>query len=113
MMDVITEYASGRDPAKALEPLSEEEKFEILVGFETGPWAVYPNPMRSDGVFLCVRQEPKPIPGFYDADGHPVYQQVPDGLCWPAQLPFEMAYRLAERLNEEGDHEDHQSPIAS
>ena len=113
IIEVIDEYISShRGPVEGHVALVEDEMFEILAGLEEGPWVPYANPYRDDGVFLCVEEVLKPIPGLYSLVGHPRYQQVPQGLCWPVQLPHLMANRLAARLNEEKPREDHQpSPL--
>ena len=83
-------------------PLSEEDVFNVLASLgEEGPWALYPNPMRSDGgVFLCVEGEIKPY-SIRGVSGEPQYPATPPGPCWPVQLPREMAARLVERLGAE------------
>lgn len=103
IVGIIDEYIEvHRAPLEAPVSLSEDEILGILSGLEEGPWRVYPNPMRSDGVFLCVEEELKPYPGVRDLDGNPVSPAVPEGLCWPVQLSHAMAYRLAGRLGVKG-----------
>lgn len=97
---VVDQYLEEHYPGRVNVPLGEEEIFNILASLgEEGPWAVYPNPMRNDGVFLCVEREIEPYSSVRDMDGKPQYPATPPGPCWPVQFSPEMAVRLLERLN--------------
>jgi len=55
-----------------------------------GPWRTYPNPMRSDGVFVGQDRPPTAYRGVMDASGAPIMTAVPDG-AWSIRSQIEHA----------------------
>ncbi len=52
-----------------------------------GPWRTFPNPMRSDGVFVAQDRPIEPYPGNpRDLDGNPHLPAVPKGWCLGSQV---------------------------
>lgn len=81
------------------ELLNEEQIFEFLKE-KKGPWKIYLNPMRDDGVFLAQDTPHRPYEGVWESDGSPMYPATPQrSYSYPNQLPLDMAQRLVTRLN--------------
>lgn len=82
-------------------PINEDEIFEQL-NTDPGPWKIYSNPMRADGVFIGQDRPLEPYPGVMDMYGGPLYPATPRGIIkYHWQLPHDIAERLVERLNKE------------
>lgn len=79
-----------REPSWALQEIFDELKQH------GGKWRTYPNPMRSDGVFVAQDKPAKPYPGYTDR-----FPAVPDeAAALHYQLPHDQAEELVRRLNE-------------
>jgi hypothetical protein len=75
------------------------EAYDLLRRHQ-GPFKVYANPMRADGVFVGQDKPPAPYPGVRGIAG-PIYPAVPfDAYVLPYQVPREVADRLLSLLHE-------------
>ena len=87
---------------KTLEPhpgAGEDEVFEWLKERE-GPWKVYPNPMRDDGVFIAQDKPRVPYEGVTGLDESHRYPAVPqDAYGLGFQIPRDIAENVVRRLN--------------
>jgi hypothetical protein len=64
-----------------------------------GPFRTYPNPMRSDGVFIGQDKPILPYKGIRGWNG-PLYPAVPqDAIVFPCQLSRDAADTVIARLN--------------
>ena len=62
--------------------------------------AIYPNPMRSDGVFVSEEKEIEPYAEIRGLQGQLLFPAVPSTpYAIRGQLPFEFAYELVRRWN--------------
>ena len=67
-------------------------------------WRTYPNPMRSDGVFVAEDKPIEPYPGVSRIGGSPIYPATPQTQhAIPFQLPHDQAAELVRMLNAEGE----------
>lgn len=74
-----------------------QQVVEFFRGIE-GPFRLYPNPMRSDGVFIGQDAEIKPYPNVRSMSG-PLYPATPQGIKkYPMQLPHDVAAKVMEAL---------------
>lgn len=73
---------------------------EVVIFFNgaTGPFRLYRNPMRTDGVFIGEDRPIKPYRGVTHLDGSPIFPAVPDALVFPHQLPLELADEVLAAL---------------
>jgi len=68
----------------------------------SGPFRSYPNPMRSDGVFIGQERQIQPYPNVRGLDGH-LYPATPQGAkTYPMQLPHDVAEKVLEALEAKG-----------
>lgn len=84
--------------------MTEDEMFDYL-SKEPGPYAIFPNPMRTDGVFVSQDRPKQPYKGVTDIYGNPIYPATPNGHGLPFQVPHAVAERLIARLNAARDKE--------
>jgi hypothetical protein len=81
--------------------MSMEDQVKKVVEFfrgVNGPFRLYPNPMRSDGVFIGEDKEIQPYPGVRSING-PLYPATPQGAkTYPTGLPHDVADKVLEAL---------------
>ena len=67
-----------------------------------GPWKIFPNPMRADGVFVAQDIPCFPYPGVKGANGLALYPAIPQNAKSVGyQLPHVQAKQLLAMLNED------------
>ena len=90
--------------------IDRQQIYELLKD-KTGPWEVYPNPMRGDGVFLAQKRPIKPYEGVTTLAGEPMFPAVPQGsYAYPHQLSPEVARNLRDQLNGRDCENDDSGP---
>lgn len=66
--------------------------------------AIYPNPVRGDGVFIAEQKPIEPYQGISNLDGSKVYSALPNTeFRISHQLPYEFAWEIVRRWNNNRD----------
>lgn len=101
-IDVTQEHADlwmKRDVALMHANAAIEDKREVTLDMNF-KLAIFPNPMRDDGVFVAQDLPIEPYKGCYTLDGKPSYPTLPQrGYSIGHQLPHGFAAELVRRWN--------------
>lgn len=83
-----------------------DERVQRIVDYfngVSGPFRLYPNPMRDDGMFVGQDKELKPYPNVRSMSG-PLYPATPIGAkMYPGQVPHDIGIKAIEMMNNKED----------